>query len=470
MPAMPYNSDKRAAILVAVAVTLSRIPFLSRNYGFDGDAWNVAYTARLIAEEGTYRYSRPPGYPIQEYVCSLLWKFGPLALNTLTALFSAAAAMLFFMTLRALGFPRRDGVLAAIALAFVPVIYINSTVTLDYVWALAFLVASLFATVRGRPALAGIALGAAIGCRITSGAMIVPLGILVVALTPRGLRLRRAASFAMFALAVGAISYLPVIFTYGPGFFSFTDTPLPLNLRVKLILFGLTAGTWGMVGTAGLALLVTGLLIRHRKYAPPVHQEAVPTKTVFLVSAIVVALYVTSFVRLPLEWAYLVPIVPFVLLPLYLSAPLRWSRIFSIAVIVSPFFLNSRVVGDVMTKGLLLDEISVAGPLLIDTKLKREQLESLKKVYEHVNACPGTAVILEERGTDRLRAMPPGQAGLTWEKTMTFVGALPHRERRAKASHAVTVYTLIKEEHRFVAAFVHYMDKDGNVEMRVDKF
>ena len=68
---MICKSDKGTAFLVAAAGTLSRIPFRSRSYGFDGDAWNAAYAARVIAEEGHYRYSRPPGYPLQEYVCSL---------------------------------------------------------------------------------------------------------------------------------------------------------------------------------------------------------------------------------------------------------------------------------------------------------------------------------------------------------------------------------------------------------------
>lgn len=60
---MICKSDKGTAFLVAAAGTLSRIPFLFRSYGFDGDARNAAYAARVIAEEGHYRYSRPPGSP-----------------------------------------------------------------------------------------------------------------------------------------------------------------------------------------------------------------------------------------------------------------------------------------------------------------------------------------------------------------------------------------------------------------------
>jgi hypothetical protein len=458
---MPCNSDKSAAILVAAAVTLSRIPFLTRSYGYDGDGWVVAATARRIAEEGKYVYSRPPGYPLQELICSIFWKAGPLALNGLTALFSVAAAVFFFLILRALGIPRRDGVLGAIALAFVPMIYINSTATLDYIWALAFLLASLYGVLRERVTIAGVAAGAAIGCRITSGAMLIPLGLVLLAAAPEGRRIQAAARFVILALLAGVLCYLPVFLSYGPEFFRFADEPLSMRLRTRLILYGLTLGVWGLLGTVALVVLFAGFLIKRKNIVRP-HLHGIASSKPFAAAiTIAITLYVISFARLPIEWAYLIPIVPFVLLLVYRSAPPGWTSIFSIVLMISPFLITVNLQGNV----------SLPGPLLVDSKQKSEQLDSIKEVYTHINACPTDIVILET-GPEihRFLATPPGSNGWEWEKEVSFTLTLPHRERRQKASETTTVFTLIKEKHRYIGAFVHFKDKNGKVRMRVEKF
>ena len=68
------------AALFAV-VLLSRLPFVGVEYGREFDAWRVARAAQHIAETGEYETSRAPGYPVQEIVCSLIWRGGPRALD-----------------------------------------------------------------------------------------------------------------------------------------------------------------------------------------------------------------------------------------------------------------------------------------------------------------------------------------------------------------------------------------------------
>ncbi len=123
------NRDITLAFWAGAAVFASRLPFLNRSYGYDGDAWNVAYASGWICTEHQYVWSRPPCYPLHEIVCALFWKGGPLLLNGLTAIFSAVAAALFFAILRSLGIRRADAVVGAVTLACVPVFYVNSTVT-----------------------------------------------------------------------------------------------------------------------------------------------------------------------------------------------------------------------------------------------------------------------------------------------------------------------------------------------------
>ena len=82
-----------AALLFALALGM-RLPFLGAGYGYDLDAWTAAWVGRQIAESGEYLASRPPGFPVQEYAFALLWRGGPLALNGLTALWSALAPLI----------------------------------------------------------------------------------------------------------------------------------------------------------------------------------------------------------------------------------------------------------------------------------------------------------------------------------------------------------------------------------------
>jgi len=136
-------------------------------------------------------------------------------------------------------------------------------------------------------------------------------------------------------------------------------------------------------------------------------------------------------------------------------------RVFCAALIASPFLINVGAVGNV----------SAQGPLLVDWNRKAEQLASIEEVYLHVNECPQNVVILETGpGIYRMRAMPRGENGFAHEKKITFVRTLPHWERSQRASETVTVYTLIKEKHRYVGAFVYFANENGNIQMQVEKF
>ena len=64
-------------LLVAGLVFASRLPFLGPGYGFDPDAWRVAFAARDIVTSGHYEASRFPGYPVQEIASALLLRGGP---------------------------------------------------------------------------------------------------------------------------------------------------------------------------------------------------------------------------------------------------------------------------------------------------------------------------------------------------------------------------------------------------------
>jgi hypothetical protein len=198
-------------LTVAALVWVTRLPFIDAGYGAIRDAWRVASAARLIATSHDYWASRFPPHPVQEIASATIWWSGAVGLNMATAVLSSLGIAFFALTARRLGYA--DWALATAALALTPQIYIASTSTIDYMWALSFIFASLYVLVRGKPLLAGLLLGIAIGSRITSAAMLLPLTLIAA----RGLdghrdqRLGRIVVLWIAACATGAILFVPAL-------------------------------------------------------------------------------------------------------------------------------------------------------------------------------------------------------------------------------------------------------------------
>jgi hypothetical protein len=163
--------ERLALLLVALAVLLTRLPWIGSGYGSDPDGYRVVIVARQIAHGGGYEASRLPGYPVYEYLTALSAWHAPWVSNAVTALFSTAAFVFFALIARELGVRRY--LLIALALAMTPVIYISSCCTMDYIPALAGQLAASYALLRGRPALAGLLLGISVA-RAGAGAAPVP--------------------------------------------------------------------------------------------------------------------------------------------------------------------------------------------------------------------------------------------------------------------------------------------------------
>lgn len=290
-----------------VLVFCSRLPFLDAGYGVNVDAWRVARVARDIAISGQYLVSRFPGYPVQEIVCSWFWKGGPVALNLLTTVWSAIAATVFAGIARKLRC--RDWWLSGLALAALPVFFVNSVCTKDYVWALALFLLSVFAALHDRPISAGLLLGVATGCRITSLAMLLPVGLILFGQRPCRRSLIR---FALATLVTAVMVISPVWLRYGTGFFTFYENHTRPDWPT--IISRGTVEIWGSAGLIGLSIALAALIFRRGKMLTANRQVVAG-----LWLAIVI--YLAAYLRLPDQAGYLLPIVPCVLLLVNLSAP-----------------------------------------------------------------------------------------------------------------------------------------------------
>lgn len=310
-PGLAGGTWRERFVLLAIAalVFASRVPFLLPGYGHEPDGWRVAAVARRIAMTGEYSVSRFPGYPIHELSSALLWQGGPLALNGASALMSTLAAIVFAATLKLLGC--RDRWLATLAMAFTPVIFIASTVAKDYVWGLAFGLGSLYLVLRGRPGIAGALLGLAIGTRITWGAMVLPLGLLLVCGSRAATRLRTLLTFSAMMALVGGAAFAPVAWKYGRNFLTFYD-PKPWLWR-DVLEYG-SGGVWGRVGAVALALALLSTLVPQKRGPGSTSIPSSGSATPVIAWTIAIGLYGAVFLRLPHHSAYLIPAVPFTIL------------------------------------------------------------------------------------------------------------------------------------------------------------
>ncbi len=325
----------RLLLLATALVAASRFVCLTADYGLDADGWLVARAAHNLAAGGAYEASRLPGYPVQEFGYALLLKLnsnaGPMAFGLVTALFSVLASLTFGLALRGLG--SKFAPLGALALAAVPAVYINSLNAMDFVWSLAWITSAMAAAIHGRSATAGILIGLAIGTRITSGAALLPLSLL---LAPNALGRRQLVRMWLTALGTGALCFAPVLWSYGFEFFTYyggeeRSLLQPLFGRALLQVwspFGLCAASAG--------LLIGGLRCLHRRGG----ERAVPADQhprLWHACLLAMALWFGAFLILPADPDYLIPTVPFALL--FLGWLLSGSQfaIFCLLLCIAPF-------------------------------------------------------------------------------------------------------------------------------------
>ncbi|HXS83903.1 MAG TPA: hypothetical protein VN896_14390 [Methylomirabilota bacterium] len=343
-------------LALAGAVFLSRIPFLGPGAGTDTDGWYLVGAAREMVATGRYTRSRFPGYPVQEWLCSLIARAGggAVAMNVLSALAATACAVAFARVLGRLGV--RDAWLSALALVSIPAAYVASVSCMDYLFAVAFLLAACDAMLRGRAVVAGLWLGLAIGSRLTS-LVLLPAVVLLPRVEggPSPRFARRTLALLLPSALIGVACYVPAYARYGWGFLKFTDplrtgsTPLDfltgfahigqMPIPPALILGQATVLLWGVPGTVLLVAACVRALMTRR--AVQLH-AAVPAR-VQLAAALAIALELLLYLRLPHDEGYLLPAVPFTLLIAAARLPRGWFRAVCAAAIVSPFILGVDV-------------------------------------------------------------------------------------------------------------------------------
>lgn len=392
------NRGIQPMLLVALLVLATRLPFLHAGYGAEEDAWGTVLAAFHTATTGVYEYSRLPGHPVHEFACTLLWGSGPFVFNLATAFFGAIAVYFFGRSLQVLGFSQY--ILASLAFAFVPVVFISSTYSIDYMWAMAFLMAALYLVLCDKAFAAGICLGLAIGCRITSGAMLLPFIVLLWENDDRAYSVKRIATLTIATLVTGFACFVPLLKNYGLDFFQFYQLPYP---PVAKVFYKATIGVFGLLGTFAIAAAAVAALLG--KKAGSLFEKA-PAKTLTAAALITIVLYAIAYLRIPEKSAFIIPMVPFIILlgGRYLSK--KMFRIFCLLLIASPFVLSINLTDPLRGAGhsqlafttaiagqeIFLDPI--AGPVFSDLSKRRNKMRFTDKVLAQTDTLNGKNLLI----------------------------------------------------------------------------
>jgi hypothetical protein len=348
-----------AFLALAAAFVVSRVPWLGLGYGTDPDAWRVALSADHLVSHAEYLPSRLPGFPLEEFATAALVRAGPLWTNLSTVLISLVGVYLFACLLVALRLPSKGAL--TFAFAFAPLLWINSVTTMDYMWALTFILACYLALIRRRFLVAGLCLGLAVGFRLTSVIAVVPF--LLYLWRERQLR----TALLPFLGAVGItslVAFSPVLVTYKLRMFDFYDAKVSFLSFLKL----LGKDTLGVVG----ALAVLGGLAVSLPRLKTLPKDVLHDSHLLLWVAMA-ALFFLSFSRLPHEVAYLIPIFPFgfFIMARYFRRPVMVAVAL---LIVAAGFIDITSPGDLVNRETFTHAQIGAGMMLsdIDT-LKNER-------------------------------------------------------------------------------------------------
>jgi hypothetical protein len=315
-------------VLLGCSFLLSRWPFIFSGYGLDTDAYFVMLSAQKILATGRYWMSRPPGYPLFEIVCAFLAKGGFLATNGMTVLISFLSLFPFAWILRHLRVKNQG--LLLFTFCFAPIIWIQSTCTMDYMWALFFIMLACSFSLRRKYYAGAVFLGIAVGFRITSGLMILPLSLQLF-FQEKNIR-KIVPPLLLFGL-VCLLVYTPVFLSYRLSFWSYVpnkDSFSVWGYRTLSELFGFPS----------FLILSFGMLIfifnKAKEQSKGQVKERMDTDTQVLL--LIVVSYSLLFLKLPVETAYLIPLIPFGLILL--------DRIFSrkLLILFCIFFVLNGVI------------------------------------------------------------------------------------------------------------------------------
>ena len=389
-------------LILFIIVFISRLPFLSAGYGIEEDSWGIALAAFHTHISGIYEPSRLPGHPVQELIYSYLWGAGPIVFNGLSAFFSAIGVVFFSLILKHLQF--KHFFIASLAFAFIPVYYISSTYTIDFVWTEAFVLISVYFLLKDNLIACGIFLGLAVGCRITSGAMLIPFMIIIWQQHNWKQNIWHLIRILTPMLLVVLIVFIPIMNQFGFSFFTYYDQfPYP---SISKVLYKMIPGVFGVIGIVAIVISIVSIILNKKKQeCGNLFNNKLDSK-IIIASFVVVILYSISYFRLPQKSGYMIPVLPFIILLFGYYLNKMNFKLFCLQFILSPFICsinltdklrgakhsNFAYIFKVSGQELFFDPLS--GPIFSDYSKRKQKMKYTDSVIDKTNTINSKTVII----------------------------------------------------------------------------
>ena len=219
---------------------------------------------------------------------------------------------------------------------FIPIIWIQSSCTMDYMWALLFILLSYDSYLDKKYKEGAIFLGIAVGFRITSALMIFPFSL---QLLFQEKKLKKILPSIILFGATALLAYSPVIVTYQFSFLRYVPNEFPFYIwgyRTLSELFGLPAFILLLLGlTAFLFTFFHNQRIVYKKKEISWSEELSKTKNfTIVILLLIVVIYLLLFLKLPAETAYLIPAIPFSLILINKLFPKKIFTLFCIFIVL----------------------------------------------------------------------------------------------------------------------------------------
>lgn len=326
---------KKTAYVILLAFLLY-LPLTFLGPGFSECSYGLINTAQTLIQQHKYVPSRYPGFVVHELATALLFMIGDSLLTNLGTLVMSLLTIYFFIKICAYhNIPHKY--LLAIFMVIHPLYYVASTFTIDYLWALGFLLIGYTLVTKSRYILAGIFWGLAIGTRLSS-VLFVSVLLFAYFFNKKQDKNKVLLSVCISAI-IGAIFYILPFLHAGCTFGFFTYYIGEWNWIGHLARFVYkNIYFWGLqtcIAFLSLSfLMINGL---KRNYEPR-------HKNVIVTSILVIVVYEILYLEMPTNKNYLLPMLPFALMLLGISLK-RYKRLLILLIIfqLSYNFININI-------------------------------------------------------------------------------------------------------------------------------
>jgi hypothetical protein len=374
---MDKTRERNKTIAVLLLAFILYLPLTFLGLGSDCDSYNLMNSVQSLAQKHVYMPSRYPGNPVHELLTTLLYVLGGSLFTNLGSLAMSLVVIYFFIKICEYHKIAHKHLLA-IFMIIQPLYYVASTYTIDYFFALGFLLIGYMLLTKKRYLIAGIFWGLAIGTRMSSSLFII-VWLFTYFRNQEADRNSCLLSVGISAIIGASFFILPFLYA-GCTFAFFTHYLGYWNLIGHLSRFVFkNVYFWGLQTSLVFLFNLAFILKSLRKNYEPGYRNIITACVLMII------FYEAFFLGMPGDKSYLLPMLPFVLMLLGIALKnYKPLLILLIAVQISYNFININIArpnvpdnATAITVGLWFERGYLVNDIIERMKIKQPTYQEL---------------------------------------------------------------------------------------------